>query len=95
MFPTTCFSFGHSAPVGYWEPAKYVAKLRQLKTDSNLLLLKCDMGAGHFSQSGRFDRLKEIAVEFAFLLKCQAMTDVLLQPSGPAGGDDSQPPSST
>ncbi|GAB4817223.1 hypothetical protein N2152v2_004269 [Parachlorella kessleri] len=75
----------HDPRVGYWEPAKYVAKLRQLKTDRNLLLLKCDMGAGHFSQSGRFDRLKEMAVEFAFLLKCQGMLQTPLAPSGLAG----------
>ena len=62
-----------------------MAKLRQLKTDNNLLLLKCDMGAGHFSQSGRFDRLKEMAVEFAFLLKCQGMLLVPLVPRGLAG----------
>ena len=39
--------------MAYWEPAKFVAKLREMKTDNNLLLLKCDMGAGHFSKSGR------------------------------------------
>lgn len=55
---------------GYWEPAKFVAKLRSARTNpSKLLLFKCDMGAGHFSQSGRFDRLKERALEIAFLLK--------------------------
>ncbi|PSC70317.1 Protease 2 [Micractinium conductrix] len=74
----------HDPRVGYWEPAKYVAKLRESKTDSKLLLLKCDMGAGHFSQSGRFDRLKELAVEWAFLLKAQGMMEAPLQLSGPA-----------
>ena len=59
--------------VAYWEPAKWVAKLRALKTGSNMLLCKCNMGAGHFSESGRFDRLKETAIEFAFLLKVQNM----------------------
>ncbi len=58
-------SFG----VVYREPAKFVAKLREYKTDKNILCFKCEMGAGHFSQSGRFDRLKETALEFAFLLK--------------------------
>lgn len=57
-------------PEGYWEPAKFVAKLRSARTNpAKLLLFKCDMGAGHFSQSGRFDRLKERALEIAFLLK--------------------------
>lgn len=57
------------------EPAKFVAKLREHKTDKHMLLFKCDLGAGHFSQSGRFDRLKDTALEYAFLLKCQNMVD--------------------
>jgi len=70
-YPNILITAGlHDPRVGYWEPAKFCAKLRETKTDSNLLLFKCDMGAGHFSQSGRFDKLKEVAVEFAFLLKC-------------------------
>jgi oligopeptidase B len=60
----------HDPRVQYWEPAKYVAKLRLKKTDNNMLLLKCEMGAGHFSQSGRFDKLRERATDFAFLLVC-------------------------
>lgn len=74
----------HDPRVGYWEPAKYVAHLRNLKTDDNLLLLKCEMGAGHFSQSGRFDRLKEVAVDYAFLLKCMGMLSKPCVPSGKA-----------
>lgn len=62
-----------SRRVAYWEPAKYVAKLRKAKTNDSLLLLKCDMGAGHFSQSGRFDRLKDVALELAFLIKTQVI----------------------
>lgn len=46
-----------------------VAKLRLHKTDTNMLLFKCDMGAGHFSQTGRFDMLKEDAIDTAFVLK--------------------------
>ena len=54
--------------VTYWEPAKYVAKLRHLKTDNNLLLLKTNMSAGHGGKSGRFDSLQELAEEFLFIL---------------------------
>ncbi len=54
--------------VSYWEPAKWVAKLRALKTDSNVLLLKTDMGSGHFGPSGRYEGIKEVAFDYAFLL---------------------------
>jgi oligopeptidase B len=59
----------HDSQVMYWEPAKYVAKLRRLKTDSNSLLLVTNMQAGHGGASGRYDYLKEIAFDYAFLLK--------------------------
>jgi oligopeptidase B len=55
--------------VSYWEPAKWVARLRTLKTDQNLLLLKTNTEAGHGGASGRYDYLKEIAFDYAFLLK--------------------------
>lgn len=55
--------------VTYWEPAKWVARLRELKTDDNPLLLKTNMDAGHGGASGRFDRLKEVAFTTAFALK--------------------------
>jgi oligopeptidase B len=58
----------NDSQVMYWEPAKYVAKLRRLKTDSNLLLFKINMGAGHGGASGRYDYLREIALDYAFLL---------------------------
>jgi oligopeptidase B len=58
----------NDSQVMYWEPAKYVAKLRTLKTDSNSLLLKINMGAGHGGASGRYDYLREIALDYAFLL---------------------------
>ena len=54
--------------VTYWEPAKYVAKLRALKTDHSVLLLKTNMGAGHGGRSGRYDRLYEVAEEYGFIL---------------------------
>jgi oligopeptidase B len=54
--------------VSYWEPAKWTAKLRSLKTDNNQLLLKTNMDAGHSGASGRYESLKEVAFEYAFLL---------------------------
>lgn len=57
----------HDSQVQYWEPAKWVAKLRTKKTDDHLLLLKTNMKAGHGGASGRFEYLKEIALEYAFL----------------------------
>jgi oligopeptidase B len=62
---TTSFN---DSQVMYWEPTKYVAKLRSMKTDSNPLLLKCEMGAGHGGASGRYDRLKQVAFEYAWLM---------------------------
>ena len=58
----------HDSQVMYWEPVKYVAKLRTLKTDSNPLLLTVNFGAGHVGASGRYDRLREVAVDYAFML---------------------------
>ena len=55
--------------VTYWEPAKWVAKLRASKTDGNPLLLKTNMGAGHGGKSGRFESLRETAEEFSFILQ--------------------------
>jgi len=59
----------NDSQVMYWEPAKYVAKMRSLKTDRNPLLLVTNMGAGHGGASGRYDRLKEIALDYAFMLE--------------------------
>jgi oligopeptidase B len=58
----------NDSQVMYWEPAKYVAKLRTLKRDANPLLFKINMGAGHGGASGRYDYLREIALDYAFLL---------------------------
>ena len=65
MLVTTGF---HDSQVQYWEPAKWVAKLRELKTDNNILLLHTNMDAGHGGASGRFDALKETAEDYTFLL---------------------------
>ena len=58
----------HDSQVQYWEPAKWVAKLRDLKKDNNVLIFKTDMTSGHGGASGRFESLKEEALEYAFLL---------------------------
>ncbi|MDF9797029.1 oligopeptidase B [Catalinimonas alkaloidigena] len=69
-YPHILITAGLNDPrVSYWEPAKWAAKLRALKTDDNLLLLKTNMDAGHGGSSGRYEYLKEIAFEYAFLLK--------------------------
>jgi oligopeptidase B len=68
-YPPMLVTAGLNDPrVTYWEPAKWVAKLREVKTDDNLLLLKTNMGAGHGGQSGRWNSLKETAEEYAFIL---------------------------
>ncbi len=59
--------------VQYWEPAKWVAKLREFKTDNNLLLMDCNMDVGHGGASGRFKRYKEISLEYAFLLNLEGI----------------------
>ncbi len=68
-YPNVLVTTGlHDSQVQYWEPAKWVAKLRDLKTDDTLLLLHTNMDAGHGGASGRFEALKEVALEYAFLL---------------------------
>jgi oligopeptidase B len=68
-YPNLLVTAGLNDPrVSYWEPAKWVARLRALKTDDNLLLLKTDMGDGHGGPSGRYDFLRDMAFEWAFLL---------------------------
>jgi oligopeptidase B len=68
-YPAMLITAGlNDSRVSYWEPAKWTAKLRDLKTDTNVLLLKTNMGAGHGGASGRYESLKEIAFDYAFLL---------------------------
>jgi oligopeptidase B len=68
-YPPMLWTAGLNDPrVTYWEPAKMVAKLRAMKTDDNVLLLKTNMGAGHGGKSGRWERLRENAEEAAFIL---------------------------
>ena len=68
-YPPMFVSGGLNDPrVTYWEPAKWTAKMRELKTDDNLLVMRINMGAGHFSNSGRYGRLRDYAEEYAFML---------------------------
>jgi len=67
-YPNILVTSGYwDSQVQYWEPAKYVAKMREMKTDKNLLLFWCNMDAGHGGKSGRFEALKEVALEYAFM----------------------------
>src|SRR5690606_8083398 len=73
-YPNMLITTGlHDSQVQYWEPAKWIAKLRALKKDNNKLILKVDMDAGHGGASGRFESLKEVALEYAFLLDLEGI----------------------
>ncbi|MFT4635418.1 MAG: oligopeptidase B [Chitinophagales bacterium] len=75
-YPPMFVSGGINDPrVTYWEPAKWTARMRELKTDDNLLVMRINMSAGHFSNSGRYGRLKDYAEEYAFMFLAHAMTD--------------------
>jgi oligopeptidase B len=75
-YPHLLVTAGLSDPrVGYWEPAKWVARLRELKTDDNMLLLKTNMEAGHFGRSGRYESLRDLSEQYAFVLACFGMGD--------------------
>ena len=65
----------HDSQVQYWEPAKWVAKLREMKTDDTILLLQTNMDAGHGGASGRFESLKEVAMDYAFLLDLEGIKE--------------------
>ncbi len=74
-YPNLYVSTGlHDSQVQYWEPAKWVAKLRAYKTDTNVLYLDTNMEAGHGGASGRFESLKEVAKEYSFLLDLEGIT---------------------
>lgn len=61
--------------VQYWEAAKWVARLRARKTDDNLLLLKTDLGAGHGGMSGRYQGIRDVALEYAFLFRVLGISE--------------------
>jgi len=67
-YPHVLITTGYwDSQVQYWEPAKWIAKLRDFKTDDNLLIMDCNMETGHGGASGRFERIKEVALEYAFM----------------------------
>jgi len=75
-YPPMFVSGGINDPrVTYWEPAKWTARMRELKTDDNLLVMRINMGAGHFSNSGRYGRLKDYAEEYAFMFLAHGITE--------------------
>jgi oligopeptidase B len=75
-YPPTLVTTGYwDSQVQYWEPAKWVAKLREYKTDKNPLIMYCNMDTGHGGASGRFQRYKEVALEYAFLLDLAGLSE--------------------
>lgn len=73
-YPTMLITAGLNDPrVSYWEPAKWTAKLRAMKKDNHMLLLKTNMGSGHFGSSGRYEYIKETAFDYAFILNALAV----------------------
>ena len=73
-YPNLLITTGYwDSQVQYWEPAKWIAKLRELKTDDNQLLMRCNMDVGHGGASGRFKRYKEVAMDYAFLLQLEGI----------------------
>ena len=75
VYPNLLITTGlHDSQVQYWEPAKWIARLREFKTDDNLLMMHCNMDAGHGGASGRFKQFEELALEYAFLLGLEGIT---------------------
>ncbi len=75
-YPNMLVTTGYwDSQVQYWEPAKWVAKLREMKTDDNILIMECNMDTGHGGASGRFAALKEYAMEYAFFLMLEGIEE--------------------
>ena len=78
-YPNILITTGYwDSQVQYWEPAKWIAKLREYKTDDNMLVLDCNMETGHGGASGRFERYKRTALYYSFLLNLEGVTDFKL-----------------
>ena len=75
-YPNVLVTTGYTdSQVQYWEPAKWIAKLREYKTDDNQLIMHCNMDVGHGGASGRFKRYKEVAMVYAFMLQLEGITE--------------------
>jgi oligopeptidase B len=75
-YPHTLVTTGYwDSQVQYWEPAKWMAKLRDVKTDDHLLIMDCNMETGHGGASGRFERIKEVALEYAFMFMLEDISE--------------------
>ncbi|MDO5980399.1 S9 family peptidase [Flavivirga spongiicola] len=75
-YPNILITTGYwDSQVQYWEPAKWIAKLRELKTDDNLLMMDCNMDTGHGGASGRFERYKRLALTYAFIFDLEGIED--------------------
>lgn len=74
-YPNMIVTTGYwDSQVQYWEPAKWIAKLRDMKTDKHILVMDCNMNAGHGGASGRFERNRIVALQYAFILDLAGMS---------------------
>ena len=75
-YPPMLVTAGLNDPrVTYWEPAKWTAKMRHLKTDNNLLVMRTNMSAGHYANSGRYGKLRDLAEEYTFILAAHGLLE--------------------
>ena len=82
-YPNILVRVGLNDPrVGYWEGTKWAARLREMKTDANQVLMKINMGAGHGGASGRYSRLRETAFNYAYILSQHGLTSIETKPPG-------------
>ena len=91
-YPPMLVTAGYNdSRVPYWSPAQYVARLREMKIDTNLLLLKTEMGSGHFGGSGRYTAMKEYAFKIAFMLQALGIQENYLQIKGQIIDENNRP----
>ncbi len=91
-YPNILVTAGYNdAQVGYWEPAKWVSKIREMKTDTNLLLFRTNMDGGHGGASGKYENLKERAFDMAFLMKCLGVKENYIIIKGKVVDENNEP----